>query len=44
MNMIDEEDEVFATWTHSNGKPIVLTDEIYLANGVKSEGLKHTFY
>lgn len=34
----------FATWTHTNGKPIVLTDGIYLANGAKREGLKRTFY
>lgn len=44
MNMIDEEDEVLATWTHTNGKSIVLTDEIYLTNEEKNEGLKHTFY
>jgi len=34
----------FATWALTNGKAIVLTDEIYLANGGKSEELKHTFY
>jgi len=34
----------YATWAFTNGSVNYLTEEIYLANEAKSEGLKRMFY
>ena len=36
--------DFFATWAFTNGSVNYLTEEIYLANEAKSEGLKRMFY